>query len=301
MILSVLWFLGASYYYVCVVKQVCPENLSLSKAHLSEKKDSQAQEEVAPLSFQLNSEDPVLGEGFNTMRDELLGRLGEYDTLVIQGTYMDKEDGGESLAMARADKVKSLFTDYFDPTRMVTQSSFDGMATAQDGQMLESIQFSIISGQSFEYADETENDQTEPEVLPLEEEVGEIVEDLPTPEETSWVEEINGKIVIHFPSDDAHRITSEVDNYLDQLVMGLIQNPPIRVNVEGHTGNEGGQAENYTLGRKQAWVVKKRMWDKGLDHSLIYTSSQGETRPLRTNATEEGRAYNKRVEITIER
>ena len=70
--------------------------------------------------------------------------------------------------------------------------------------------------------------------------------------------------------------------------------------VEGHTDDQGATAFNQKLSEKRAEAVKAELIANGVDASLIKTVGYGESKPVASNATREGRAMNRRVEIKVD-
>jgi len=71
------------------------------------------------------------------------------------------------------------------------------------------------------------------------------------------------------------------------------------INVVGHTDSSGSDAYNQALSERRAAAVKNFLLSRDIDASLITTSGMGESQPVASNATREGRAQNRRVEITF--
>jgi len=67
----------------------------------------------------------------------------------------------------------------------------------------------------------------------------------------------------------------------------------------GHTDSTGPEAYNQKLSERRANSVKEYLVSKGVPADRIYTEGKGELEPVATNATREGRAQNRRVEIEI--
>ena len=67
----------------------------------------------------------------------------------------------------------------------------------------------------------------------------------------------------------------------------------------GHTDSTGPEAYNQKLSERRANSVKEYLVSKGIAADRIYTEGKGELDPIATNATREGRAQNRRVEIEI--
>ncbi|MDA0728384.1 MAG: OmpA family protein [Bacteroidetes bacterium] len=86
----------------------------------------------------------------------------------------------------------------------------------------------------------------------------------------------------------------------EQLNMWLEQNPSIHITLVGHTDNVGSQASNLQLSRDRASEVRKFLIDRGVDASRIDVDGKGSSDPLADNATEEGRAVNRRVQVVVQ-
>jgi OOP family OmpA-OmpF porin len=71
----------------------------------------------------------------------------------------------------------------------------------------------------------------------------------------------------------------------------------IKVRTEGHTDALGSKWYNIKLSQKRAAAVKNKLVEYGISANRIETKAFGEDKPLKTNATEEGRAANRRVDI----
>lgn len=71
------------------------------------------------------------------------------------------------------------------------------------------------------------------------------------------------------------------------------------IQVVGHTDNTGNAAQNLVLGKERAEFTKKYLVQNGILPQYIETSSKGQTEPIEDNATEEGKAKNRRTVITI--
>ncbi|MBT8577784.1 OmpA family protein [Polynucleobacter paneuropaeus] len=67
----------------------------------------------------------------------------------------------------------------------------------------------------------------------------------------------------------------------------------------GNTDSVGTDAYNMALGQRRAQSVKTYLVAKGIDASRIYTESKGKSNPVASNATEEGRAKNRRTDIEV--
>ena len=84
---------------------------------------------------------------------------------------------------------------------------------------------------------------------------------------------------------------------LDEVAIILEKNPEMKVEVQGHTDNTGTAEYNQWLSEKRAQRVKDYLVSKGIDPSRLEAKGYGLTQPVASNATVEGRAQNRRVEL----
>jgi outer membrane protein OmpA-like peptidoglycan-associated protein len=75
--------------------------------------------------------------------------------------------------------------------------------------------------------------------------------------------------------------------------------PKVKITIAGHTDSNGGAEFNMNLSRERAQAVARQLIDMGVDRQRITTVGYGETRPIADNATETGRALNRRIEFVI--
>ncbi len=79
----------------------------------------------------------------------------------------------------------------------------------------------------------------------------------------------------------------------------MTRNPDKNIKVTGHTDATGSEAYNQALSERRAAAVKTYLENKGIDGKRIATQGMGESQPVATNKTKEGRAENRRVEIEV--
>ncbi|MCZ7837208.1 OmpA family protein, partial [Atlantibacter hermannii] len=83
-------------------------------------------------------------------------------------------------------------------------------------------------------------------------------------------------------------------------LVGIKARPGWLIVVAGHTDNTGDDASNQVLSLKRAEAVRDWMRDTGdVAESCFAVQGYGESRPVATNDTPEGRALNRRVEISL--
>lgn len=95
------------------------------------------------------------------------------------------------------------------------------------------------------------------------------------------------------------RILPTSEGALQDLYMYLARNPQVRIRIIGHTDNVGKDEANQKLSEGRAEAVKKDLIERGLTPDRLESEGRGESQPIDTNDTEEGRQNNRRVEIEI--
>lgn len=86
---------------------------------------------------------------------------------------------------------------------------------------------------------------------------------------------------------------------LDLLLGFLKQNPRTRIELAGHTDNQGDFDQNITLSRERAEAVRTFLVKNGVAARRIQARGYGSTRPIAANSREETRQLNRRVEMTV--
>lgn len=86
---------------------------------------------------------------------------------------------------------------------------------------------------------------------------------------------------------------------LDKLLIFLQDAPDVRIEIAGHTSSEGDDSYNMRLSQERAEAVVFYLTEKGIDKLRIVAKGYGETKPVESNDTEDGRKLNRRVEFKI--
>ena len=94
------------------------------------------------------------------------------------------------------------------------------------------------------------------------------------------------------------KVKSEAYPMLIEAVLIMKKNPDLKVEVDGHADSTGKPEYNMSLSEKRAEAVKKYFVDQGIDPDRLTTKGFGITQPAADNKTKEGRAKNRRVELT---
>jgi OOP family OmpA-OmpF porin len=92
-------------------------------------------------------------------------------------------------------------------------------------------------------------------------------------------------------------IQSDSQAIIEQLAEMLNANTALKISIEGHTDNVGNAASNKTLSENRSKAVKNALVAKGTDQSRMTSKGFGQEKPIADNATDDGKAKNRRVEI----
>ncbi len=98
---------------------------------------------------------------------------------------------------------------------------------------------------------------------------------------------------------DQFKIRADMRLNLDQVAQYLLENPRIRVQVEGHSDERGTPEYNIALSHKRSQSVKSYLLNLGVSASRMLTVSYGEERPLDTRSNKEAWQQNRRAKFNI--
>ncbi len=86
---------------------------------------------------------------------------------------------------------------------------------------------------------------------------------------------------------------------LDFTAKWMAQHPEARLRIEGHSSAPGGEAYNLELSRQRALGVQRVLVDYRVSPDRLEAVGRGESEPIASNDTPEGRALNRRVEFVV--
>lgn len=107
------------------------------------------------------------------------------------------------------------------------------------------------------------------------------------------------KIKNLFFNNNSAEITEDAGMELLNLVAFLNENPDVNIEVAGHTDNVGNDAANLSLSTNRAKSVHEFLIAHGIVGNRVRYRGYGETKPVATNDSEDGRAMNRRTEVTV--
>ena len=193
---------------------------------------------------------------------ELVTASGKHDAVI----YLDKETGA---ALLIRDQVDELFT-YKSGNKIAykgTISLFTEYPSAVDTQEIMPVINRLVQEADIDYKDTDAG-------LML------VINDL------------------QFVANKAELLPGE-EKRLDQIAALLKKVPKNQILVEGHTARVGDESDEMELSLERAHTIVKELTARGVSKDQFITKGSGGTKPVADNETPEGRARNRRVEITI--
>ncbi len=286
-VLALILMYAGYKLYVCQVKGVCNDKIAASLA------ETQTDDE-RPLLFNYGKADPVINE--STFKDFLAQKMAdmkEGQVLTIEGQYYTGE--GEKLGNARAEAIKQLFAGKIPDGQFVLKTRQINQEVDQkkpfeaaemfwtDGPIAESS-----TGNDGKEDGKDSKDGEDDAAGSGDGDGGKIVE-------------LKDRTQIYHVFGSAERtIDRTVDEYLEKLVQRLSQTSE-KVQLTGHTDNIGSDEDNQKLGKERAEFIKAILLEKGVEADRIITKSAGESEPVESNDTDEGRRKNRRTELLLVR
>ncbi|MCB4798431.1 OmpA family protein [Neotamlana laminarinivorans] len=120
------------------------------------------------------------------------------------------------------------------------------------------------------------------------------------------VERVDDGIVVTFDENSGvyfatnkYNINAASEDNLNKLIGVFKEYPDTNILVVGHTDSQGAEEYNMTLSKNRAYAVTNYLSSHGISSSRLTTNWFGETQPMYDNATADGRAKNRRVNIAI--
>jgi outer membrane protein OmpA-like peptidoglycan-associated protein len=94
-------------------------------------------------------------------------------------------------------------------------------------------------------------------------------------------------------------IMPESEPELERLLKLMNDNPSLEIELGGHTDNRGSSSANVDLSQERALAIVKYLVENGIDKKRLEFKGYGGTQPIGSNANEESRSKNRRVEIKV--
>jgi len=103
---------------------------------------------------------------------------------------------------------------------------------------------------------------------------------------------------VTFPLDSA-QLTANSKLTLDDVARVMTDNPAMELNVVGSADDTGPADYNLKLSERRVSAVVEYLSGRGVENSRLYPDAKGESRPVASNATPEGRQQNRRVDLEV--
>lgn len=103
---------------------------------------------------------------------------------------------------------------------------------------------------------------------------------------------------INFASN-SYELDAIAKGVIDEFILYLKENPELEADIQGHTDDVGDDQDNLMLSRNRAETVYEYAVNNGIAASRLSHHGYGETKPIATNDTEEGRARNRRTVFVV--
>lgn len=212
--------------------------------------------------------------GIYKLKDYLAENAGK--VINITGLYSSKEANNTAfpnLGLARANDVKNYLVKLGIPSSKTnTFGQLKDELLPLDGILLGPVNFNL--------ADKAED---ESETI------------------TALLEKIKANpLIVYFETGEASiNLSAEQRQKVADIAQYLDKVEGAKCLVIGHTDNTGSRTTNISLAKDRADFVKSYLVRNGILENTIESSSKGPDSPIATNDTEEGRALNRRVEVTL--
>jgi outer membrane protein OmpA-like peptidoglycan-associated protein len=109
----------------------------------------------------------------------------------------------------------------------------------------------------------------------------------------------DGKIIVNGIKFDVNKATLKPESMgpINKIYNLMVKNPNLNFSVEGHTDSDGSDEINMKLSKARGKTVMDKLVAMGIDASRLKYNGFGESKPIDTNGTPEGKANNRRVEF----
>jgi hypothetical protein len=238
LVLFAFWSAGSGWYYVCKVKQVC--------------KTEAVDENSLPISFEFNGIEPILGQGFDELKEKLLTNLEDKNKLKIIGLYNPSEVNNTlhaDLGLARAYEAQQQLN--FSNERVVLSSKSVDLDWSQD----------FVNALDFETVVISSN----------------------------LIEREGGAVLILDENAVPEELPFAIEQFLNQIMENSTNGI---IDIVGHSQDLGNPSDNFTSGYNVASLVRDRLVSKGYNEELINVVSQGSTERHSLNLNEEADTQN---------
>jgi len=279
--LLILWIAGASYCYVCEIRNDCgcDEPEYAIPGLIIEDGDFRALDDNN-LYYEFGNAVLVVPNCIKRDLKRTVFYLNKEKSrsLVLRGMYDSDENGNATLGLARADSLREFLIDLGADANQISISykrnnelTFDSENTRSYG----AIDF-IFSG------------------------ILNCAVDLPEEDLNALIARLKTTQFIYYESESSILdFTPELHKYISDLSYYLCKFPDSKISIIGHTDSTGEAEMNMQLSIDRANSLKAYLLKKNISEDSIELNGKGPDEPVGDNETEEGRALNRRVEVKL--
>ncbi len=98
---------------------------------------------------------------------------------------------------------------------------------------------------------------------------------------------------------DSSTLTAQSKPVLDEVAKGLIAHPRLKIEIQGHTDSTGSATHNLGRSQRRAEAVRDYLISQNVPAGQLMTKGYGQTQPVQSNATPQGRLQNRRVVMHV--
>jgi len=108
-----------------------------------------------------------------------------------------------------------------------------------------------------------------------------------------------GKIIVNGIKFDVNKASLKPESMgpINKIFKLMQKQPGLNFSVEGHTDSDGGDDDNMSLSKARGKTIMDKLIAMGISEDRLKSNGYGESKPLDTNSTPEGKANNRRVEF----
>ena len=230
-------------------------------------------------TFELSDSIPqTLKDGVLKLKDYLLENPSKQ--VIISGFYSSDENNSSAfpnLGLARANTIKNALAALGVPVKQLNNEGTlnDDFKADSNGSLFGPLAFNMLTVSD-------EDNTSEMDALKT---LCDGIKDTP--------------LHLYFNYGEASITLSDTQRQTFADISKCIDKLGVKAQVEGHTDSESSTEFNLKLGQKRADFAKAYLVNNGILESNIIATSKGESEPIATNSTEEGKAKNRRTVITI--